>query len=75
MRAVSGIAADVAPAAQKIGKQIRHADRLGIPYVWFPEIEDQPQEVKNIISGEQVQADPENWAPDEDYASQRVVVA
>ncbi|HET8589592.1 MAG TPA: histidine--tRNA ligase, partial [Nakamurella sp.] len=31
-----GIACEVAPAAAKFGKQIRYADRRGIPYVWFP---------------------------------------
>jgi histidyl-tRNA synthetase len=31
-----GIPTEVAPAAAKFGKQIRHADRRGIPYVWFP---------------------------------------
>ncbi|MCI1649635.1 histidine--tRNA ligase [Bifidobacterium tibiigranuli] len=31
-----GIAADVAPKAVKLGKQIKYADKLGIPYVWFP---------------------------------------
>ena len=31
-----GIAADVAPTAAKLGKQIKYADKLGIPYVWFP---------------------------------------
>ena len=31
-----GIATDVAPTAAKLGKQIKYADKLGIPYVWFP---------------------------------------
>jgi len=31
-----GIACEVAPAAAKFGKQIRYADRRGIPFVWFP---------------------------------------
>ena len=31
-----GIPAEVAPTAAKYGKQIRHADRRGIPFVWFP---------------------------------------
>jgi histidyl-tRNA synthetase len=30
-----GIPTEVAPKADKFGKQIRHADRRGIPYVWF----------------------------------------
>ena len=31
-----GIACEVAPKADRFGKQIRYADRRGIPYVWFP---------------------------------------
>ncbi|MEO7126459.1 MAG: histidine--tRNA ligase [Nakamurella sp.] len=31
-----GIACEVAPKAAKFGKQIRYADRRGIPFVWFP---------------------------------------
>ncbi|MDR2347541.1 MAG: histidine--tRNA ligase [Bifidobacteriaceae bacterium] len=38
-----GIAAEVAPAASKLAKQIRHAERRGIPYVWFPNAPDQPK--------------------------------
>ena len=31
------IATEVSPSAAKYGKQIRYAERRGIPYVWFPE--------------------------------------
>ena len=31
-----GIPVEVAPAAAKFGKQIRYAERRGIPFVWFP---------------------------------------
>jgi histidyl-tRNA synthetase len=31
-----GIATEVAPSAAKYGKQIRFAERRGIPFVWFP---------------------------------------
>ena len=31
-----GIATEVSPSAAKYGKQIRYAERRGIPYVWFP---------------------------------------
>jgi histidyl-tRNA synthetase len=57
-----GIAAEVAPAAQKYGRQIRHAERRGIPFVWFPK-GDSEDEVRDIRSGEQVPADPSTWAP------------
>ena len=30
-----GISTEVAPRADKYGRQIRYADRRGIPYVWF----------------------------------------
>ncbi len=56
-----GIPTDVAPTAAKFGRQIRHADRLGIPYVWFPGTDG--HEVKDIRSGEQVPADPATWRP------------
>jgi histidyl-tRNA synthetase len=56
-----GIAVEVAPAAAKFGKQIRFADRRGIPFVWFS-TENGP-EVKDIRSGEQVAADPATWTP------------
>ncbi|MQA24599.1 MAG: histidine--tRNA ligase [Micromonosporaceae bacterium] len=58
-----GIPAEVAPAAAKYGKQIRFADRRGIPYVWFPGPEGEPDAVKDIRSGEQVEADAATWQP------------
>ena len=50
------------PAPQKFGKQIRYAERRGIPYVWFTTA-DGGHEVKDIRSGEQVAADPATWTP------------
>lgn len=69
-----GIATDVAPTAAKIGKQIRYADHLGIPYVWFPspEGEEGRDQVKNIITGDQEPAEVLSWFPDTLYARQRV---
>jgi histidyl-tRNA synthetase len=55
-----GIATEVAPTAAKFGKQIQYADRRGIPYVWFP---GEPDTVKDIRSGDQVEADAAVWAP------------
>jgi len=58
---VRGIPCEVAPTAAKFGKQIQFADRRGIPFVWFPgELGDQ---VKDIRSGEQVDADAAVWMP------------
>jgi histidyl-tRNA synthetase len=59
-----GIPCEVAASAQKFGKQIRYAERRGIPYVWFPSA-DGGHEVKDIRSGDQVAADPASWAPPE----------
>ncbi len=70
-----GIAADVASTAAKLGKQIKYADKLGIPYVWFPAQEDEPDQVKNIVTGEQTAADVSVWSPADDYARQAIVVA
>jgi histidyl-tRNA synthetase len=58
-----GIPCEVAPAAAKFGKQIRTAERRGIPWVWFPGTGDTPHQVKDIRTGQQVQADPAAWAP------------
>ncbi|WP_341361176.1 histidine--tRNA ligase [Georgenia sp. M64] len=68
-----GIPTDVAPVAAKFGKQIRYADRRGIPFVWFPGADG--DEVKDIRSGEQVPADAGTWAPPEDDLLPRVVRA
>ena len=68
------IPVEVAPSAAKFGKQIRHADRRGIPFVWFPAQPERPgtdgevqpataHQVKDIRSGEQVDADPVTWEP------------
>jgi histidyl-tRNA synthetase len=67
-----GIPTEVAPSAAKYGKQIRHADRRGIPFVWFPGDEGQ-DDVRDIRSGEQVPADAAAWQPPADDRSPRVV--
>jgi histidyl-tRNA synthetase len=54
-----GIPTEVSPSAAKYGKQIRYADRRGIPYVWFLDA----GEVKDIRSGDQSTVDPATWAP------------
>jgi len=56
-----GVPTEVAPKADKFGKQIRYADRRGIPFVWFGAGEH--DEVKDIRSGDQVAADPQAWLP------------
>jgi histidyl-tRNA synthetase len=69
-----GIPVEVAPSAAKYGKQIRHADRRGIPFVWFPG-EDGPDQVKDIRSGSQTDADADSWQPPEQDRWPRVVPA
>ncbi|TDC43201.1 histidine--tRNA ligase [Micromonospora sp. KC213] len=56
-----GIPTEVSPSAAKFGKQIRYAERRGIPYVWFPGADG--DEVKDIRSGEQVDAAAGEWTP------------
>ena len=56
----------VAPEAAKYGKQIRFAERRGIPFVWFPGANGPDQvcdQVKDIRSGDQVDADADEWSP------------
>ncbi len=60
-----GVSTEVAPSAAKFGKQIRHADRRGIPFVWFV-ADDGTHSVKDIRSGDQVAADPTSWMPPAD---------
>jgi histidyl-tRNA synthetase len=56
------VACEVAPDAARFGKQIRYAERRGIPFVWFVQ-DDGSHQVKDIRSGDQVAADPATWTP------------
>ena len=71
-----GISCEVAPSADKFGKQIRFADRRGIPFVWFPgAVQRESPEgdtVKDIRTGDQVPADATKWAPPIDDLAPRV---
>ncbi len=71
---------EVASAPQKFGKQIRYAERRGIPFVWFPASagsgegeEDRPHEVKDIRTGDQGVADPDTWVPPSEDLRPRIV--
>ncbi|MGQ7297677.1 histidine--tRNA ligase [Quadrisphaera sp. KR29] len=68
-----GVPTEVSPTAAKFGRQIRFADRRGVPFVWFPQ-DDGSHEVKDIRSGEQVAADPASWLPPEADLRPSVVV-
>ncbi len=69
-----GVPVEVAPSAAKFGRQIRFADRRGVPFVWFPATAERTQpdgtvvaatghEVKDIRTGEQVAAELATWVP------------
>ncbi|MGW6172994.1 histidine--tRNA ligase [Arthrobacter sp. NPDC055138] len=61
-----GISVEVAAKADKFGKQIKYADRRGIPFVWFTSVAEDgshSHEVKDIRSGDQHAADPASWTP------------
>ncbi len=60
------ISTEVAASDQKYGRQIRSAQRRGIPFVWFPGAAGASDEVKDIRSGEQLAADPDSWTPPPD---------
>jgi histidyl-tRNA synthetase len=68
-----GIATEVSPSAAKYGKQIRYAERRGIPFVWFPS--ETGDQVKDIRSGDQVPADAVTWNPPPDDLHPRVTAA
>ncbi|WP_066462524.1 histidine--tRNA ligase [Sanguibacter suarezii] len=63
-----GIPVEVAPTAAKFGKQIKYADKRGVPFVWFPaglgaDGEPVAHQVKDIRTGTQSEADPTAWEP------------
>jgi histidyl-tRNA synthetase len=66
-----GIPCEVAASPQKFGKQIRYAERRGIPFVWFTTADG--HEVKDIRSGDQAGADPATWTPPTEDLHARVL--
>ncbi len=70
-----GISALVAPTADKFGKQLRFADRRGIPFVLFPGVEGVKEaELKDLRSGEQIPVDLNSWQPSAEDGSPGVVL-
>ncbi|GAB3666489.1 histidine--tRNA ligase [Nocardioides korecus] len=59
----NGVPCEVAPTAAKFGKQIKYAERRGIPFVLFPSGTDQPHEIKDIRTGDQSPVDLTTWTP------------
>jgi len=71
-----GVPCEVAASPQKYGKQIRYAERRGIPFVWFPAAaasEPDGDAVRDIRSGEQQPADPDSWLPPAEDLSPQIV--
>ena len=67
----NGVPCEVSPSPSRFGKQIRYAERRGIPYVWFPGADGDA--VKDIRTGEQVTADATTWTPPDQDLRPRVV--
>ena len=67
-----GIPAEVSATAAKYGRQIRFAERRGIPFVWFPQ-QDGTHQVRDIRSGSQIDADPDAWSPPAEDLYPRVI--
>ncbi len=74
-----GVATEVAPVPAKFGKQIRFAERRGIPYVWFPGLaggeSTGPDQVKDIRSGTQEDAVATDWLPPADDLAPTITAA
>jgi histidyl-tRNA synthetase len=68
----NGVPSEVAPTAQKFGKQIRHAERRGIPYVLFPGA-DGSAEIRDIRSGDQNPVDVSTWTPPVEDLRPRII--
>ncbi|MDQ0276322.1 histidyl-tRNA synthetase [Arthrobacter silviterrae] len=69
-----GISTEVAAKADKFGKQIKYADKRGIPFVWFTD-DDGAHQVKDIRSGEQLPADPNSWMPPAEDLKPQILTA
>ncbi|MEI7057009.1 histidine--tRNA ligase [Nocardioides sp. CCNWLW239] len=72
------VACEVSPNAAKFGKQIRFAERRGIPYVLFATPREDGgvgYEIKDIRTGDQVPADPATWTPQNESDLKPQVVA
>jgi histidyl-tRNA synthetase len=60
-----GIPADVYPYVKNYGKQIKYADKLGIPYCLFPSEDGTNLSIKDIQTGEQEDFNIDLWYPSE----------
>lgn len=58
-----GFNVELYPSPIKQAQQLRYASRKGIPYAWFLPMAEKGHEVKNMVTGEQAEADPATWQP------------
>lgn len=70
-----GVPCEVSASAAKFGKQIKYAEKRGIPFVWFISEKEGAvsHEVKDIRSGEQVPAEPKGWMPPAEDLRVRII--
>ncbi len=68
-----GIPTEVAVAAQKFGKQIRYAERRGIPYVWFPGADGAPTRSRTSAAVTRSTPTRSTWTPPAEDLRPRVV--
>ncbi|MFB9659867.1 histidine--tRNA ligase [Glycomyces mayteni] len=68
-----GIPVQVSPSAAKFGKQIKFADKRGIPFVLFTN--DEGTQIKDIRSGDQATVDLDTWNPPAEDLHPRITAA
>jgi histidyl-tRNA synthetase len=68
-----GIPTQVSPSAAKFGKQIKFADKRGIPFVLF--VNEEGTQIKDIRSGDQVTIDVDTWNPPAEDLHPTIVTA
>jgi len=68
-----GIPTQVSPSAAKFGKQIKFADKRGIPFVLFAN--DEGTQIKDIRSGDQTTVDVDAWNPPAEDLHPSIVAA
>ncbi|MFG3340439.1 histidine--tRNA ligase [Glycomyces sp. NPDC048151] len=66
-----GIPTQVSPTAAKFGKQIKFADKRGIPFVLFTN--DEGTQMKDIRSGDQATVDVDAWNPPAEDLNPRII--
>jgi histidyl-tRNA synthetase len=68
------IAVDVFHEPVRYAKQIEYAQKKGIPYVWFHDVEGDGRHAVRLLSeSTQVEADPETWVPRPDLLRPQIL--